>query len=103
MQKKFLSVPILVLWILDWILIFILSILAVAGALTGAGVGFVIGMALVYLLVSGMSLALFIMQIVAAVRINSENKTIMVLYIVGFFVPICTLIAASMAIYKKLY
>ncbi|MEA4206201.1 hypothetical protein [Mycoplasma sp. 1199] len=119
MQKKFLSVPILVLSILFQILIFVLMGLLVSAGVavatassTGAGledpatVGFVgasVGVILVSLLMSAIGLALFIMQIIAAVRIKDENKTIMALYIVGFFVPICTLIAAGMAIHKKLY
>ncbi|WP_324673208.1 hypothetical protein U5U50_01350 [Mycoplasma sp. 888] len=117
MQKKFLSVPILVLSILFQILIFIQIVLSAAALLggvaaSGAGanevanaglVGATIGTVLISLLISGIGLALYIMQIIATVRIHSENKTIMVLYIVGFFVPIFTLIAASMAIHKKLY
>ncbi|MEA4333903.1 hypothetical protein [Mycoplasma sp. 1232] len=116
MQKKFLSLPILVLSILNNILIFVLIGLAAAaavaaGAATSVGadaatagvVGAGVGTILVSLLMSGISLAVFIMQIIATIRIKSENTTIMVLYIVGFFFPICTIIAASMAIYKKLY
>ncbi|MFV9451860.1 hypothetical protein ACNF36_03000 [Mycoplasma sp. 4463] len=119
MQKKFLSVPILVLSILFQILIFVEIVLAVSAlvagftaANAGAGVneastvGFVgagVGVIIVSLLMSAIWLPLFIIQIIATVRIKDENKTIMALYIVGFFVPIFTLIAASMAIHKKLY
>ncbi|MFV9451862.1 hypothetical protein ACNF36_03010 [Mycoplasma sp. 4463] len=46
-------------------------------------------------------IALFVMQIIGTIRIWNMNITVAILYIVGFFFPICTIVGVSIAIHKK--
>ncbi|MEA4190982.1 hypothetical protein [Mycoplasma sp. 2248] len=69
-------------------------------SVASTGVGALI---LVSLLMGGISLNLFIIQIIDTVWIWKMNKAVAILYIVIFSFPICTIIGASIAIHEKLF
>ncbi|WP_338822588.1 hypothetical protein [Mycoplasmopsis felifaucium] len=71
-------------------------------AVTTTAVGVSSAVIAVWFLLSFVGIAQFIIQIIMTILASKqENKTIMILLIIGFFVPLLTLIASIMILANK--